>query len=131
MSHPGNWSPSGSGVERIGSTQSVDAGHFHFQNEYWATVGGEPDAHAPYNPGDLLKLGKAIRHLPMVVKHCVEKAQECIQGMDEGENFEIVLSNNPDIERPKAYIAPANSQGIQAEIEDAVLLKAAINMQGR
>jgi hypothetical protein len=68
----------------------------------------------------------------MVVSHCVEKAQECIGMIAEGsENFEIVLQNRPDTERPRAYIAPANSDGIGAELEDAVLLKAAINMQGR
>lgn len=127
-----NYTPSGLGVEQIGATQSVDAGHFHFQNEYWSTVGGEPDAHAPYDPGDLTKLGKAIRHFPMVVSHCVEKAQECIGMIGDGSaDFEVVLQNRSDTERPRAYIAPANSDGIAAEIEDAVLLKAAINMQGR
>lgn len=131
MSHPGNWSPEGQGVEQIGGTQGVEAGHFNFQNKYWSTVGGEPDAHAPYDPGDLIELGKAIRHLPMVVAHCVDKAQECIAMIEDPENFEVVLQNRSDTERPRAYIAPANSDGIGAELEDAVLLKAAINMQGR
>lgn len=33
--------------------------------------------------------------------------------------------------RPRAYVAPANADGIREELKDAVLLKAALGMSGR
>jgi hypothetical protein len=46
-------------------------------------------------------------------------------------NFGVVLQNDPRTQRPRAYVAPINAEGVHEELTDSVLLKAAINMEGQ
>jgi hypothetical protein len=70
-----------------------------------------------------------ILHMRGIVGYIESKAHELAD--DAGSNFEVILSNNPEYFRPRAYVAPANSEGIREELSQAVLLKAALGMAGR
>jgi hypothetical protein len=83
-----------------------------------------------YNPGDLDEIDRRIRHLPGVVAYMKQKAEQCI-AMTGSDNFEVVVQNDSDTRRPRAYCAPANNKGIHEELSEAVLLKAASNMAGK
>ena len=101
--------------------------------QYGAPSGGgvrAVDWNAPYNPGDLQEIDKAIRHLPFVVSHMVHKAHQLISETG-STNYEVVLQNEPTTQRPRAYVAPANDQGIHQELSEHLALKAAINMEGQ
>jgi hypothetical protein len=88
------------------------------------------DEFGEYDPGDLVAIDTAIRHMPAVVAYCERKAEETIGQTGSG-NFEVILSNNPSNTRARAYCAPANNEGIHEELSEHLLLKAAINMQGK
>jgi hypothetical protein len=88
------------------------------------------DEFGEYDPGDLREIDKAIRHLPSVVAYCARKAEEGI-GMTGSSNFEVIVSDAPENTRARAYMAPANNQGIHEELSEGLLLKAAINMEGK
>ena len=83
-----------------------------------------------YDPGDLQAIDKAIRHMPGVVAYAVRMAEECISRTGSEDNFAVVLQNEPNTQRPRAYAAPNTSQGIHLELSDSVLLKSAISMEG-
>jgi hypothetical protein len=82
-----------------------------------------------YDPGDLQEIDKAIRHMPGVVAYMRQKAEECVDGTGSS-NYEVVLQNDPETQRPRAYIAPANNQGIHEELSEHRALKSAIGMEG-
>jgi hypothetical protein len=88
------------------------------------------NAEGEYDPGDLIEIDKAIRHLPGVVAYCKQKAEQTIE-MTGSENFEVIVSDNPANTRARAYVAPANNKGIHEELSEHVALKAAINMEGK
>jgi hypothetical protein len=83
-----------------------------------------------YDPGDMNEIIHKLVHSDGVVGHITAKAQEMVE-MTGSDNFKVVVQNDPDTERPRAYGAPANNQGIHEELSDHVLLKAAQNMDGR
>jgi hypothetical protein len=73
-----------------------------------------------------------IRHMPGVVRHLVVKANETIEMAAGGAgDFDVLLSDDPDNVRPRAYVKPANSAGIRLELSQSVLLKAAVSMEGK
>lgn len=90
---------------------------------------------------------RAIRHLPIVVEHCTEKANEMlamVNDMCKAElhskkwatrpktgHFGVVVSDNPANSRPRAYVHPVDGHGIRIEMTHHVLLKAAAAMAGR
>lgn len=83
-----------------------------------------------YRPGDLNEIDKAIRHMPGVVAHMRVKALEMLELIG-SDNFDYTLQNDPETQRPRAYVHPINNQGIHEELSQSVLLKAAIAMEGR
>jgi hypothetical protein len=83
-----------------------------------------------YEPGDMEEIGRKLMHSPGVVEHITRKAEEMIE-MTGSPNFKVVVQNDPGLERPRAYGAPANNEGIHEELSENVLLKAAMNMEGR
>lgn len=84
-----------------------------------------------YNPGDLQEIDKAIRHMPGVVEYMVTKAQQLIQSTGAESEFVVVLQNEPQTQRPRAYAAPNTSDGIHLELSEGVLLKGASSMEGQ
>lgn len=82
-----------------------------------------------YDPGDEQDIGRRVMHHAYVVNHLKEKAAELV-GMAGSDNFSVVVQNNPELERPRAYARP-NAKGIHEELSDHVLLKAAVSMEGR
>lgn len=76
-----------------------------------------------------IEMHRMIRHHPFVAAHLLKKADEC-QAMA-GDNFETGLQNRKDTTRARAWIQPANPEGIREELADAVLSKAAAAMRGR
>lgn len=83
-----------------------------------------------YDPGITEEVDRAIRNMPGVVQYCNRKAHELCDATGSS-NFEVVLSQGPDQQRPRAYVVPSNSKGIHEELAQAVLLKAALGMAGR
>jgi hypothetical protein len=84
-----------------------------------------------YDPGDLQIIDKAIRHMPGVVAYMVKAAQECINLTGVPDEFTVILQNDPNTQRPRAYCAPNTSDGIHLELTEQVLLKSAISMEDR
>lgn len=76
-----------------------------------------------------IEMHRMIRHHPIVAKYLLKKADEC-QAMA-GDNFETGLQNRKGTTRARAWIRPANPEGIHEELADAVLSKAAAAMRGR
>lgn len=90
---------------------------------------------------------RQIRHMPVVKDHIMTKAQEmldivndmCKQELKSKKwatrpktgHFGIVLSEDPDHTRPRAYVHPIDGHGIRIEMTHHVLLKAAAAMGGR
>jgi len=83
-----------------------------------------------YNPGDLVEIDQAIRHMPMVVKHLEKKAREMLGLIEKSDDFRVIMSTGGK-SRARAYVAPANNAGVHLEMADSVLLKAAAAMEGR
>jgi hypothetical protein len=83
-----------------------------------------------YDPGDMIEIDRAIRHMPIVVNHLVAKANECKDLIEKSDDFRVILSTGGE-SRARAYVAPANGGGIHLELADSVLLKAAVAMDGR
>lgn len=88
------------------------------------------DVNAQYDPGITEEIDRAIRHLPIVTSHCVSKAVECQQSTG-SDNFVVITQNDPQTQRPRAYVAPRNDAGVHEELADAVLLKSALGMSGK
>ncbi len=70
-----------------------------------------------------------IRHEPAVAAHLAAKAEECRQMA--GDNFKTGLQNREGTTRARAWIRPANGEGIHDEKADGLLTKAAVAMRGR
>lgn len=88
-----------------------------------ASIGG-------YDPGDLVEIDRAIRHMPVVVSHLDAKANECKDLIEKSDDFRVIVSTGGE-SRARAYVAPANNGGIHLEMADSVLLKAALSMGDR
>jgi hypothetical protein len=83
-----------------------------------------------YDPKITPEIDHKIRHMPFVRAYIKGKANELKSRTGSG-NFEVIMSENPEQARPRAYVAPSNSEGINEEISQAVLLKAAMGMSGK
>jgi hypothetical protein len=83
-----------------------------------------------YDPGDLVEIDRAIRHMPFVVGHLDAKANECKDLIEKSDDFRVIVSTGGE-SRARAYVAPANGGGIHLEMADSVLLKAALSMTDR
>lgn len=88
------------------------------------------DMSGSYDPGITAEIDKRIRHLPIVIERMLEKAALLKNSTGSG-NFTIVSQTKPNTQRPRAYVAPRNDQGIHEELSQAVLLKAAMGMSGQ
>jgi hypothetical protein len=91
---------------------------------------GVSGAYEDYDPGITQEIDRAIRHLPGIVHYVATKAKELAKATG-SPNFEVILQNKPETQRPRAYVAPANGKGIREEKTQAVLLKAALGMAGK
>ena len=83
-----------------------------------------------YDPGSLVEIDRAIRHMPAVVAYLEKKANECLGLIEKSDDFHVIVSTGGE-SRARAYVAPANGGGIHLEAADGVLLKAAVGMEGR
>jgi hypothetical protein len=83
-----------------------------------------------YDPGDMIEIDRAIRHMPVVVAYITAKANECKDLIEKSDDFRVIVSTGGE-SRARAYVAPANGGGIHLEMADSVLLKAAVSMEGR
>jgi len=89
-----------------------------------------PTLAGSYDPGDMVEIDRAIRHMPMVVAHITAKANEMKSLIEKSEDFHVIVSTG-GAGRARAYVAPRNNGGIHLELADSVLLKAAASMEGR
>jgi len=83
-----------------------------------------------YDPGNLIEIDRAIRHMPAVVAYITKKADECRSLIEKQDDFRVIVSTGGE-SRARAYVAPDNGGGIHLELADSVLLKAAMAMAGR
>lgn len=88
------------------------------------------DMTGSYDPGITAEVDRRIRHLPVVIERMLERAAMLKNATGSG-NFTIVSQTRHDTQRPRAYVAPNNDQGIHEELSQAVLLKAALGMAGK
>jgi hypothetical protein len=85
-----------------------------------------------YDPEITNEIDAAIRHLPMVQKHCDDMARLTMVQANAGtqtQPYDVLKAGGP--QRYRAYVYPAESEGIKLELTDGKLLKAAISMQGK
>jgi hypothetical protein len=80
-----------------------------------------------YDPEITKEIDAAIRHLPIVQKHCDDMAK--LTQVQAGYNFGVLKAGGP--QRYRSYVRPINREGIHEELSYAVLLKAALSMQGK
>jgi hypothetical protein len=85
---------------------------------------------AAYDPGDMIRIDREIRHSPAVVAAITKKANECLNLIEKSDDFRVIVSTGGE-SRARAYVAPRNNAGIHLELADSVLLKAAASMAGR
>jgi len=83
-----------------------------------------------YDPGNLVEIDRAIRHMPAVVDYLQKKAGECRGMIEHAEHFRVIMSTGGQ-SRARAYVAPSDNAGIHLELADSVMLKAAASMSGR
>lgn len=83
-----------------------------------------------YDAGITEEIDKQIRHLRPVLMRIAEKAGE-LKRATGSDNFDVIIQADPNSERPRAYVVPKNNKGIHEELSQAVLLKAALGMNGR
>lgn len=88
------------------------------------------DMTSEYDAGITAEIDQRIRHLPIVVRTMLEKAAT-LKNSTGSPNFDIVSQTRPETARPRAYVAPKNREGIHEELSQAVLLKAALGMEGQ
>jgi hypothetical protein len=88
------------------------------------------DAGADYDANITPEIDKAIRHLPIVISGMLMGATK-LRNATGSSNFEIVTQNDPNTQRPRAYVVPKNNKGIHEELSQSVLLKAALGMAGQ
>lgn len=88
------------------------------------------DMSGGYDPGITAEIDRRIRHLPVVIERMLERAAMLKNSTGSG-NFTIVSQTRPETQRPRAYVAPNNNEGIHEELSRAVLLKAALGMAGK
>lgn len=80
-----------------------------------------------YDPKITTETNGKIRNLPQVKKHCDDMAT--LLKAVAGAGFILIRGGGKS--RYRAYVAPDTSEAIQAELKDAVLLKAALSMRGK
>lgn len=80
-----------------------------------------------YDPGITDEIDAKIRNLPYVKAHCDSTAD--LVRARAGEGFVVIKAGGES--RYRAYVAPDTSEAIAAELNDGVLFKAAIAMQGK
>lgn len=83
-----------------------------------------------YDPGITADIDRQIRHMPVVILAMLEKAA-LLKNSTGSPNFEIVTQSHPNTQRPRSYVVPKNYEGIHEELSQAVLLKAALGMEGK
>jgi hypothetical protein len=83
-----------------------------------------------YEPGNLVEIDRAIRHMPAIVDHITKKAHEMLGLIEKSQDFRVIVSTG-GASRARAYVAPANNGGIHLELADSVMLKAAAAMEGK
>lgn len=57
-----------------------------------------------------------LRHLPVVVQHCTAIAKR--GAAIGGDNWTVIVQNDPTTKRPRAYIAPRNQKAAEAAMQD-------------
>lgn len=81
-----------------------------------------------YDPGITAEVDKAIRHMDIVKKNVLDQAT--LLKVSAGVNFQV-MDHAGGPQRFRAYVAPANDDGIAEELKDSALLKAALSRQGK
>lgn len=97
---------------------------------YSADSSGGLRVSGEYDPGITEEIDRKIRNLPIVVTHCEARAND-LKSATGSSNFEVIVSHDSNNSRPRAYVAPSNNQGIHEELSQAILLKAALGMDGK
>ena len=66
----------------------------------------------------------ALRHSDQVVQRITELANKIVQSTGSPDDFEVLVQNDPDTMRPRAFAKPRTGKGIRLELRDSVLIKA-------
>lgn len=88
------------------------------------------DMTGDYDPGITAEIDRQIRHIPEVILEMMRRAATLKNSIG-SPNFELVIQARSETQRPRVYVVPANNAGIHEELAHAVLLKAALGMEGK
>lgn len=72
----------------------------------------------------------ALRHSPKVVAQITNLADRIVDLTGSPDDFEVVVQDDPETHRPRAFAKPKTWHGIRLELRDSVLLKAVASMGG-
>lgn len=87
------------------------------------------DADRPYKPVISQATHRAIRHLPAVVEHCRRIAERGAQ--IGGDNYTVIVQNQPGTARPRAYIVPINTgAAVEDDARNSTLFRIISGLRG-
>lgn len=83
-----------------------------------------------YDPGITEEIDRQIRHIPFILTEILKRAAT-LKNSTGSDNFELIIQAKETTQRPRVYVVPKNNEGIREELSQAVLLKAALGMEGK
>jgi hypothetical protein len=72
----------------------------------------------------------ALRHSDQVVQRITDLANKIVQASGSPDDFEVLVQNETETMRPRAFAKPRTGKGIRLELQDSVLIKGAASMGG-
>lgn len=73
----------------------------------------------------------ALRHSQQVVDKITALANQIVQATGSPDDFEVLVQNEDNTMRPRAFAKPRTGKGIRLELRDSVLIKAIAGMSGQ
>lgn len=73
---------------------------------------------------------RALLHSDKVVGRITDLADQIVQASGSPDDFEVLVQNQPETRRPRAFAKPRTGKGIRLELRDSVLIKGAASMGG-
>lgn len=80
-----------------------------------------PDATGQYKVYLSHATHKAIRHMPVIVQRCTQIA---LHGQElAGEGWEVIVQNDPQTQRPRAYLVCRDPDALRRDAKESTLMK--------
>ena len=74
---------------------------------------------------------RELRHADFVVAKLQELAQQIVDATGNPDDFEVLVQNESEYQRARAFAKPKTGRGIRLELRDSLLLKSIAGMSGQ